>query len=111
MPRLIDADALIVSECGQCDGACDICDGEYCLKCNSHNKCQLREAIDYAPTIDAENVVRCKDCKHRGNIDECPMRYCEYVWDHDDGGLDEDVYDVTEDDGFCHRGVKKDATD
>lgn len=27
------------------------------------------EAIDNAPTIDAEPVVRCKDCKYRGIID------------------------------------------
>ena len=61
--RLIDADALIVSECSQCDGDCHEFDGRKCLKCCSHNKCQLREAIDYADTIDAVPVVRCKDCR------------------------------------------------
>ena len=79
--RLIDADALVVAECGQCDGACDICDGEYCLKCNSHNKCQLREAIDYAPSIDAEPVrhgrwehgMRCSGC---GQVDTTKPNYC-----------------------------------
>ena len=30
--------------------------------------------IARAPTIDAEPVVRCKDCKHRGT-DDCPMHY------------------------------------
>ena len=61
--RPIDADALIVSECSQCDGDCHEFDGRKCLKYCSHNKCQLREAIDYADTIDAVPVVRCKDCR------------------------------------------------
>lgn len=54
--RLIDANALIREECGSCDGHCNTFDGEECLKCTSHNKCQLREAIDDAPTVYAEPV-------------------------------------------------------
>lgn len=54
--RLIDANALIREECGSCDGHCNTFDGEECMKCTSHNKCQLREAIDDAPTVDAEPV-------------------------------------------------------
>lgn len=56
MMRLIDADAVIRCECGQCDGHCNTFDGEECLKCTSHNKCKLREAIDDAPSVDAEPV-------------------------------------------------------
>lgn len=57
--RLIDADALIREECGNCDGFCDICgDGERCLKCTSHCQCQLRDAINDAETVDAEPVRR-----------------------------------------------------
>lgn len=58
--RPIDADALIVSECSQCDGDCHCFNGQKCLECNSHNKCQLREAIDYADTIDAVPVVHAR---------------------------------------------------
>lgn len=29
--------------------------------------------IDFAPTVDAVEVVRCKDCKWYGNIWTCPM--------------------------------------
>lgn len=75
--RLIDADALIVSECRQCDGDCHCFDGQKCLECNSHNKCQLREAIDYADTVDAIPVVRCRDCKHWGT--DWALGETEYV--------------------------------
>lgn len=47
--RLIDADACI----------------DYIRNNNQH----AWEALAYAPTIDAVEVVRCKDCKYRGIID------------------------------------------
>ena len=37
------------------------------------------------------NVVLCKDCKHRGNNDICPMAR----------------FDAIDDDDFCSRGEKK----
>ena len=43
-----------------------------------------------APTIDAVEVVRCKDCVHRGDYIECPM--CGKFDDH------------TVDDGYCQYG-------
>lgn len=55
-------------------------------------------SIDLTPTIDAVPVIRCKDCRRRYDIDECPMcvlhinRYFEY----------------TMDDGFCDRGERRD---
>lgn len=55
--RPIDANALIVTECGRCDGYCETFDGAACLACKSHNRCQLREAIEDAPTIDYAPVV------------------------------------------------------
>lgn len=60
-----------------------------------------------APTIDAVEVVRCRECKHRG-YDACPMCHDEYYYDEDDGG-DWVTHDKTEDDGFCHMGAKMDA--
>ena len=93
--RLIDADALLMfdtwtwfDEWGNCTPAGKI--------------------IMDAPTIDAEPVVRCKDCKHRHGFD-CPM-YDEqwFTIDEGDGYYDSDfrIVDVTEDDGFCDCGER-----
>lgn len=62
----------------------------------------LRE-IETSPTVDAVEVVRCKDCKHRGIVSECPMCYTEDYYDEDDGYDYWDV-DKTIDDGFCYCG-------
>lgn len=67
MPRPIDADALIVEQCGQCDGACEMFDGEKCLACKADCRCDLREAIDNAPALDY-----------------APVRHGEWVKDKDD---------------------------
>jgi hypothetical protein len=62
-----------------------------------------KAVIDNMPTIDAVEVVRCKDCKHRGIVTECPMCYTEDSYD-DDYGYDYWDVDKTDDDGFCHCG-------
>lgn len=67
----------------------------------------LRE-IETSPTVDAVEVVRCKDCKRRGIACECPMCYTEDSYDEDYGYDYWDV-DKTVDDGFCHCGEKVDA--
>ena len=51
--RLIDADALGVGRCSK-----DILPAAYCAGWNG-----LIELIENAPTIDAVQVVRCRDCK------------------------------------------------
>ena len=51
--------------------------------------------VEEAPTIDAEPVVRCKDCKHR-KYEDMGMVYCESVI----GGW-------TPNDWFCADGEKK----
>ena len=61
--------------------------------------------LHLAPTIDAVEVVRCKDCKHRGIVSECPMCYTEDSYDDDYGYEYWDV-DKTVDEGFCHCGEK-----
>lgn len=48
--RLIDADALR---------------NEWLDKAGKFEPNDVLDSIDYAPTIDAVEVVRCKDCKHR----------------------------------------------
>lgn len=52
-----------------------------------------------APAVDAVEVVRCKDCKHRGDGYTCPMHFAHMHCDDDD---------FTSDDGFCERGARMD---
>ena len=56
MARLIDADKFEVYTC--VNKSSDYVDGVQ----------SMLEAIDSAPTIDAVEVVRCKDCKHQCKI-------------------------------------------
>lgn len=58
--RLIDADALIVEFNKRCRGECCCCTEDYCGSGNDGCGCRV---IDDAPTVDAVEVVRCKDCK------------------------------------------------
>ena len=95
MPRLIDADALYKSF--GASGNCNDCplDAYKCQYYNEHTLMEFCERIDDAPTVDAEPVVRCKDCKHnqlpptRGNAD------CE-LW-----------YGMTDLYGYCHCGERR----
>ena len=47
-----------------------------------------------APAVDAVEVVRCKDCIIRYDLDKCPMCFPF-------GGR---FFEFTQDDGFCDRG-------
>ena len=79
---------------------------DYLLICESgglNTAHEMLEAAREAPAIDAVEVVRCKDCKHRGIANECPMCYTEDSYDEDYGYDYWDV-DKTVDDGFCHCG-------
>ena len=60
--------------------------------------------------VDAVAVVRCKDCKHRGNTSVCPKTF--RFWDSytDEDGFADDYYydeDNSSDDGFCEKGERK----
>lgn len=57
------------------------------------------------PTIDAVEVVRCRECEYRGDELKCPMCFDE--WDEDEPGFLR--IDKTVDDGFCHMGAKMDG--
>ena len=63
--------------------------------------------IDDAPTIDAVEVVRCRECKNRQNPEECPMCFTEVV--DIKGGRMYQFRDLTRNDGFCHMGAKMDG--
>lgn len=79
--RLIDADALI--------DAMNLSDYEA--------ETEALETIANAPTIDAVEVVRCKDCKH-SQVDELwHMRWCKGV--------------TVKDEHFCADGERKDDED
>ena len=75
MSRLIDADALMDE--ANSDGAYGYVDAKQ---------------IADAPTVDAVEVVRCKDCKHRYSDS-----WCEYVDDDDNF--------------YCARGERKEGAD
>lgn len=77
MARLIDAEALVKA-----------------LLDRSFYPTAVRRAIEKAPAIDAELVVRCKDCKHMGPHPN--YRWCN-VWHAINGMGDE---------GFCNYGER-----
>lgn len=54
--------------------------------------CVMRYVIDRLPTVDAVEVVRCKECRYK-NSNGCPMYY--------------KGYSVNGDDDYCSYGVKK----
>lgn len=67
------------------------------------------ESETHFPAVDVVEVVRCKDCKYRGELD-CPM-YHEELQDYDDGDYvytDVVAFDSTDDDGFCQKGERID---
>ena len=86
--RLIDANALI----------------SYMDECSQESRFRVyygyaKSFIDDAPTVDAVEVVRCRDCIKRYDTDECPMCFLNI-------GL---YVECTEDDGFCDLGERKDG--
>lgn len=72
--RLIDADALMkrLDMAESCEDCPSVCSAGFC---SNHKKAgEICQAIEEAPTVDAVQVVRCKDCKHYldggcGNVD------------------------------------------
>lgn len=94
--RLIDANALPNYKCqttveiGDAKGPAEI-------------RIVFWEDIVNAPTIDAVEVVRCRECKHHRN-GSCPMRSLDV-----NAGGRLYVVDQTDDDGFCHMGAKMDG--
>lgn len=92
--RLIDADALEYHKQLECMG-----NGQY-----EDVKVVYEWEVNSAPTIDAVEVVRCKECKHRYGY-ECPMYYVEW-FTIDWYDRDFRVIDDTQDEGFCHCGER-----
>ena len=78
MARLIDASAMR-------DDWLENGENEYIYDTNA-----VLDSIDSQPTVDAVEVVRCKDCKHRYSDS-----WCEYVDDDDNF--------------YCARGERRDG--
>lgn len=57
--------------------------------------------IEDMPTIDAVQVVRCKDCIRRYDTDECPMCFL----------IEGKYYEYTNENGFCDRGERKEGAE
>ena len=60
---------------------------------------QALEMTSFIPNIDAEPVVRCKDCKHCAGPSRKGRHVCVY-WNH-----------LTDPNGYCHMGEKRDDTE
>ena len=94
MARLIDADKRIAEikkiYCDGCDNRC----GAKCLDCWVDDAMCL---IDDAPTVDAVEVVRCRECKNHS--DAYGKHYCKF-WR---------MYCPDDSEFFCKAGKRKDG--
>ena len=111
--RLIDADASIKYlqefRCKDCDRRKGMKNGKirFCYEMGDApcRACDIGDTIDYfleediSPTIDAVQVVRCKDCKYHF-VDGDNVRFNMCLLNHNK---------VQPDDWFCADGRKKDA--
>lgn len=97
MARLIDADALIdFIDCGHLRNPFESCFSER----------DVVNMLEARPTVDAVEVVRCKECKHWYEY-SCNEEYgsCHF-WQANDNENTE-----TESDDFCSYGQRKDGAE
>lgn len=66
---------------------------------------ELANNVHRLPAEDAVDVVRCKECKHRGTSYDCPFRHL--IFTEAEGYHYEDV---TTDDGYCSFGERKEVS-
>lgn len=105
--RLIDADALL---------------NEFLKRYTERERnrnlvfatCEIKQdfvdMISDFPTVDAVEVVRCRECKHR-STEDCPMYFHSSYWHEGYEEYVDDDTDHTEDDYFCQEGERKEGTD
>ena len=87
--RLIDANAMR-------DDWLENGENEYVYDTNA-----VLDSIDSQPTVDAVDVVRCKDCIRRYDTDECPMCFL----------IEGKYYEYTNENGFCYCGERKEGAE
>lgn len=99
MNDLISRSALLqeVRRCKEAVGAC--ANHDYMVGYASALSGVEGQIAD-APAVDAVEVVRCKDCRHRWDEMRCPM--------YDMSGCFAPL-DMSTDEGFCNYGAKRDA--
>lgn len=74
----------------------EICNGTACMDCPfNKDGCALEKLILESAVVDAEPVVRCKDCYFCGEIDEDGWHWCQCT------GAEMPK------DGFCPHAVRK----
>ena len=66
--------------------------------------------IDVAQTVDAVEVVRCRECKHR-STEDCPMYFHSSYWHKGYEEYVDDDTDHTEDDYICQEGERKEGAE
>ena len=60
---------------------------------------RVNDVLDYAPTVDAVVVTRCKDCKHSRETADSRGLFCS-VWGRG--------WHWVQPDGFCNYGERRD---
>ena len=97
--RLIDANDALEVLCGCCD----------VQGCCPPGKCYEYQKISKLPTVDAVEVVRCKDCKHGIYDEDEQMWECivevDFTGDLDTYSMFHEYNDL---DHFCSYGERKD---
>ena len=105
--RLIDADELVKRRCSRRNERFKDIDDHYVESCDECVKdgCCCCEIDAYevwsAPTVDAVEVVRCKECKFAVMTTDGQLKYCK---ERDPHCTDKLYYS---DDDFCSRGERK----
>lgn len=95
--RLIDANALMELYADSKDFSIAMCNVPIPI---------VRQNILDMPTIDAVEVVRCKDCQFQHTLD-CPMNYEVDTYDEDDGWDSYMITNACYDDGYCWVGERR----
>lgn len=98
--RLTDIDALTKVAGKLWD---ELPDGEELSK-------ELMKAINHAPTIEAELVVHCKDCKWWDKKHDSPYGYCHACkHGHRSEHWEINIYRIYKGDWYCADGERKDG--
>ena len=89
--RLVDVDAVMKEHC-------DGCPAEVQADCKNDPVCANMRWLVEAPTVDAVEVVRCKDCKY-GEVDDPDFPNQHYC--HNGCGWNDESF-------FCKYGERRD---
>ncbi len=95
--RLTDIDAFrkdlgLAERCEECER-----DARDCQYDQIYTRMDFCGWLDDAEIIDAVPVVRCRDCRRRYDVSECPM--CSLICG--------EYHEYTNENGFCDRGERR----